>query len=609
MKFTVSLLLLLNLSLCTAARQGKINFTKIERMIPMRDGVKLFTAIYYPQNITGKFPILMERTPYSCSPYGQNNYPSHLGPGKLFTNEPYIFVYQDVRGRYMSQGKFEEMTPFIKHKKSNKDVDESSDTYDTIDWLLKNVGNNNGKVGIYGISYPGFYATASLPDAHPALKAVSPQAPVTDEFEGDDAYHRGAFFLMDNYSFMNDFDYPRNTTWKSYPAFCTQFINNAYNDYLEMGGIKNANRLCFNNKSKIWNEYLLHNTKDSYWEARNIRTHLHHIKPAVLVAGGWFDAEDLFGSLNTYKTIEQKNKKNNNLLIMGPWTHGAWARGKWNEFGTYDFHSNTSEYFQQLEHNFFTYYLQGTGTFNAAEATVFETGTNEWKKYTAWPPKNAKPVTWTLGTSYSLSFNNAASSGFDQYISDPSKPVPYLNTTSSERVNEYMVADQRFASQRKDVLSYQSPALQNDVTLTGPITADLFVSISNTDADFVVKLIDVLPDNPASENGNGAGGMQRLVRAEVLRGKFRNNFSKPRPFVPGKVTRVTYQLNDIAHCFKKGHKIMVQIQSSWFPLVDRNPQKFMNISIADNKDFSPETIKIYHDAKHPSAIKVLQLDK
>ncbi len=551
----------------------------------------------------------MERTPYSCSPYGETRYKSQLGPSKQFSNEAYIYVYQDVRGRYMSEGKFEEMTPYIKHKRSNKDVDESSDTYDTIEWLLKNVSNNNGKVGIYGISYPGFYATASLPGAHPALKAVSPQAPVTDEFEGDDAYHRGAFFLMDNYSFMNDFDYPRDSPWTSYPAFCTQFISNAYADYLQMGSIKNANDLCFNNKSKIWNEYLTHNTKDSYWQARDIRRHLQNVKPAVLVAGGWFDAEDLFGSLNTYKTIEQKNTKNNNRLIMGPWTHGAWASGKWSNFGTYDFRSNTSEYFQKIEHDFFAYYLQQKGTFNHAEATIFETGTNEWKEYTAWPPKNAKTVSWTLGSNRNFFLKKTSSTGYDQYTSNPTDPVPYLNTKSASRVNEYMIADQRFASQRKDVLSYESPVLQRDVTLTGPVTADLFVSISGTDADFVVKLIDVLPDDEANENGENVAGMQRLVRAEVLRGKFRNSFSKPEPFVAGKITKVNYQLNDIAHCFKKGHKIMVQIQSSWFPLVDRNPQKFMNISTANDKDFTPATIKIYHDAKHPSSIKVLQLEK
>jgi len=607
MKYLISFLLVLSLPPFLYANPGKVSFTKIERMIPMRDGTKLFTAIYFPDKAPGKFPILMVRTPYSCSPYGENNYRKQLGPGKLFDNDTYIYVYQDVRGRYMSEGKFEEMTPFIKNKKTNKDVDESSDTYDTIEWLLKNVNNNNGKVGIYGISYPGFYATASLPDAHPALKAVSPQAPVTDEFEGDDAYHRGAFFLMDNYSFMNDFDYPRDAPWTSYPPVCNQYISNAYVDYLKMGSIKNANKLCFNNKSKIWNEYLQHQTKDEYWQARDIRTYLQNIKPAVLVAGGWFDAEDLFGALKTYEAIEKKNVKNNNRLIMGPWTHGAWSRSKWDNFGTHDFHSNTSEYFQKLEHDFFEYYLQSKGTFNVAEATVFETGSNKWKEFATWPPANARPATWTLGSNKNLSLTKGFSAGYDQYISNPSDPVPYLNTNSAERDNEYMVADQRFASQRKDVLSYQSQTLQNDVTLAGAVTADLYVSISGTDADFVVKLIDVLPDNEGNENGKNVAGMQRLVRAEVLRGKFRNSWSKPEPFVSGKITRVTYQLNDIAHCFKKGHKIMVQIQSSWFPLIDRNPQKFMTIAKADDKDFVPETIRIYHDAKHPSAIKVLQL--
>lgn len=363
MKYIVPFLWLLNLSLCTSAKPDKITYAKIERMIPMRDGIKLFTSIYFPDNIVGKFPILMVRTPYSCSPYGETNYRNLLGPGNLFTNEPYIYVYQDVRGRYMSEGKFEEMTPHIKNKSSNKDTDESSDTYDTIEWLLKNVSNNNGKVGLYGISYPGFYAAAALPDAHPALKAVSPQAPVTDEFEGDDAYHRGAFFLMDNYNFLNHFDYPRDTTWTTYPAPCNQEITNAYTYYLQMGPIKNANKICFNNRSKIWNEYLQHQTKDEYWQARDICTHLQNIKPAVLVVGGWFDAEDLFGALKTYEAIERTNVKNNNRLIMGPWTHGAWSRARWNNFGTHDFQSNINEYFQKTEHDFFAYYLQGPGVF------------------------------------------------------------------------------------------------------------------------------------------------------------------------------------------------------------------------------------------------------
>jgi len=586
----------------------KDNYTKIERMIPMRDGVKLFTAIYIPKDDAGKYPFLIQRTPYSCRPYGENSYPSTLGPGKMFTNQPYIFVYQDVRGRYMSEGNFEEMTPHIDKKKSKKDVDESSDAFDTIDWLLKNVSNNNGKAGIYGISYPGFYATASLPGAHPALKAVSPQAPIADEFEGDDANHRGAFFLMDNYDFLNDFDHPRDRPWKSYPSICTQVILDAYSYYLDMGSLKRANEICYDNQSKIWNEYLQHTTKDAYWQARDIRKHLNNIKPAVLVTGGWFDAEDLFGALNTYGTIEKKNAKNNSRIIMGPWTHGGWARSNMTSYAGINLGSNTSEYFQNMEFDFFNYYLRSVGKFNAKEATIFETGTNAWKQYTAWPPKEALPATWYLTSNKGLSFVKIKNNkGSDEYISDPAKPVPYMDTRGSGRNNAYMAADQTFASERSDVLTYTSPVLTNDVTITGPITADLHISTTGTDADFVVKVIDVLPEGEKDVNGKNVGGVQRLVRAEVLRGKFRNSFSKPEPFVPGKVTHVKFNLNDVSHSFKKGHKIMVQVQSSWFPLVDRNPQKFLNIPQANREDFQKATIKIFHDAKHPSTIKVLQI--
>lgn len=591
----------------TTAQIANNGFTKIERMIPMRDGTKLFTAIYYPNNTATKFPFLMVRTPYSCKPYGDEIVRRLLGPSKLFRNDEYIYVFQDVRGRFMSEGKFEEMTPNISDKKSATAVDESSDTFDTIEWLISNISNNNGKVGIYGISYPGFYATASLPNAHPAIKAVSPQAPVTDEFEGDDAYHRGAFYLMDNYSFMNGFDFPRDTPWAAYPNFCDRQMVNAYDEYLKMGPIKNANLLCFQNKSKIWNEYLQHQTKDDYWLARDIRKHLQNIKPAVLVVGGWFDAEDLFGSLKTYEAIEKQNPVNNNRLIMGPWSHGAWSRDKWSSFGTLDFKANTNEYFQKMEYEFFNYYLKGTGNFKAAEATVFETGTNKWKAYKTWPPTDAKPMHWYLGSNKTLSFKTIISGGFDEYIADPANPVPYINTMENTRNNEYMIADQQFAAERKDVLTFESNVLQNEVTLAGPITADLFVSTTGTDADFVVKVIDVLPKNAEAENSKNVAGMQRLVRAEVLRGKFRNSFTKPEPFLPGKVTRITYTLNDVAHSFKKGHKIMVQIQSSWFPLVDRNPQKFMNIAAAGEEDFKAANISIYHSAKYPSAIKVLQL--
>ncbi len=355
-------------------------YTKKEAYITMRDGVRLFTSIYIPKDTSQQYPFMMERTPYSVAPYGENNYPGRLGPNPLFVSEKYIFVYQDVRGRHNSEGQFHEMTPAIDNKKDNTNVDESSDTYDTVDWLLKNIGHNNGNVGIWGISYPGFYATASLPNAHPAIKAVSPQAPVTDEFEGDDAYHRGAFFLMDNFSFENFFDAPRTAPRQQDPPLNDSIkIDDVYDFYLKTGALHNFNDLYFHNRAKIWNEYLEHNTKDAYWQARNIRPHLHNTKPATLVVGGWFDAEDMFGALNTYKAIEQQNQTNDNRLVMAPWTHGAWERSSWKSFAGLDFGQDLNPKFQQLEFDFFNHYLKGKNNFDAGEATLFITGSNQWK--------------------------------------------------------------------------------------------------------------------------------------------------------------------------------------------------------------------------------------
>ncbi len=576
----------------------KANYKKIESRIPMRDGVELFTAIYVPVDNSVAYPILMERTPYSCSPYGESNLNTRrLGPNKLFAEELYIFVYQDVRGRHMSGGTFLETTPAKDSKSSEKmDVDESSDTYDTVEWLLKNIKNNNGKVGIYGISYPGFYASAALPNAHPAIKAVSPQAPVTDEFEGDDAYHRGAFYLMDNFSFLNFFDHPRKTPWQEYPQVNDSIqIDDAFNFYLKTGALKNFNRLYFHNKSVIWNEYLAHDTKDAYWQERDIRTHLNQIKPATLVVGGWFDAEDMFGALNTYAAIEQQSTPNDNRLVMGPWTHGAWESKDWQKFEGYSFNSNTSAYFQKMELDFFNHYLKEKGTFNAAEATVFITGANAWRSFPEWPPKNVVQTKWLLDDSHRLLLEPAKTTGADSYVSDPSNPVPYLNKKSGDRLSEYMAADQKFASERNDVLHYTSNVLNNDVTLCGPLTAELYVALTGTDADFIVKVIDVLPDKNQT---------QQLVRAEVLRGKFRNSFQQPEPFVPGEITHVAFTLNDVAHSFLKGHHIMIQVQSSWFPLVDRNPQQFMRIPDAEDNDFKKATITVYHDNVHQSGLTV-----
>ena len=588
----------------------KDNYTKIDTAIIMRDGIKLYTVIYIPKDESQTYPFLMERTPYSAGPYGADKFPREVGPNAELMKEKYIFVNQDVRGRYMSEGTNLEVTPYIADKKTNKDIDESSDTYDTVDWLLKNIKNNNGRVGLAGISYPGFYATACLPGAHPAIKAVSPQAPVTDEFIGDDANHNGAFFLLDNFGFMNFFDMERNGPVRDYgkPVFNAS-IKDAYQFYLKMGNIKNTNGAkYYNNKSVIWNEYLQHDTYDAYWKARNIRPHLKNITVPTLVVGGWFDAEDLFGALHTYEAIEKQSPNNNNRLVMGPWTHGAWASDEWTRFATHEFGSNTSKYFQDsLETKFFNYYLKDKGNFTAAEATVFETGSNQWKDYATWPPKNTSPVEYFFNNQNKLSTKKENSkTGFDEYVSDPNKPVPYTNGIFGRRNNEYMTEDQRFAATRPDVVIFETDVLLEDMVLAGRIMTDLYVSTSSTDADFIVKLIDVLPDTATTAKGSLRGfsmaGLQRLVRAEVMRGKFRNNPEKPEAFIPNKITEVKFDLNDVAHTFKKGHKIMVQVQSSWFPLIDRNPQKFMRIPDATEKDFIKATIKIYHDAVNTSKI-------
>ncbi|MEO7461906.1 MAG: CocE/NonD family hydrolase [Ferruginibacter sp.] len=587
----------------------KDNFTKTEVYIPMRDGVKLYTAIYTPKISSGPMPFLMERTPYSSGPYGDTLFPRRLGPNEDLAKAGYIFVYQDVRGRYLSEGINLEVTPYLPVKKSKKDVDESSDTWDTIDWLLKNVKNNNGKVGIYGISYPGFYSTAALPGAHPALKAVSPQAPVTDEFIGDDANHNGAFFLMDNFSFMNYFGKPRTGPVKDYGKTVFPFgEKDMYRFFLELNTLDKTNaQPYFNDSSYIWNEYLQHDTYDAYWQARNIRPYLKNITIPTLVVGGWFDAEDLFGALQTYKSIETQSPVNKNYLVMGPWTHGAWASSDWNKYAALDFGSNTSKYFRDsLETPFFNYYLKGQGTFEASEASIFETGSNTWRHFKQWPPVNMVPTKYYFNEKGSLSTQATELRGSDEYLSDPNKPVPYTNGIFGSRNNDYMAEDQRFAGTRPDVLVYETGILENDVILAGNIVADLRVSLTGSDADFIVKLIDVLPDDePNFKNaprGFQMAGYQRLVRAEVMRGKFRDSYVKPAPFIPGKITTVKINLNDVAHNFKKGHRIMVQVQSTWFPLVDRNPQQFMRIPDAKAEDFQKAFIKIYHDEANASRI-------
>lgn len=498
------------------------NYTKREVYIPMRDGVKLFTAIYEPKDGIPA-PILMERTPYSCSPYGTNEFPRRLGPNTILLKEKYIIVYQDVRGRYKSEGNFQEMTPAIDHKKSKKDVDESSDTYDTVDWLIRNT-KSNGRVGIWGISYPGFYASASLPDAHPAIKAVSPQAPVTDEFIGDDCNHNGAFFLLDNFDFYNYFDGKRSENGEDYDPVFTAKTKNVYQFFQDMKTLQAANGPSFyNKKGIIWQQALDHDTYDDFWKSRNIRPHLKNVKPAVLVVGGWFDAEDMFGALRTYEAIEKQSPNNNNKIIMGPWTHGAWSAANWTKFGTYEFGGNLNQYYkEEIETKFFNYYLRDKGRFDAAEATVFETGSNQWKQYNQWPPAESKNTSYYFQSDQKLSTEKpAAAKSFDEYLSDPNKPVPYTDGIYSRRNNEYLAEDQRFASERPDVIFFKTDTLTEDMTITGRLHVNLCISTTSTDADFIVKLIDVLPENEPNPNPNPKnfqmGGYQRMVRAEVFR--------------------------------------------------------------------------------------------
>jgi putative CocE/NonD family hydrolase len=514
----------------------------------------------------------------------------------------------------MSEGEFVDDRPYIPDKKSKHDVDESSDTYDTIEWLVKNVENNNGKVGIYGISYPGFYATCGIIDSHPALKAASPQAPVTDLFIGDDTYHNGAFFLMGNFTFYANFGQvrPAPTTTPYYQTirFGTEdgyrfFLENTYGD-LKRNYIKDI--------VPMWDEMTEHYTYDEFWQSRTPLPHLKNVKPAVLNVGGWFDAEDMYGPLKTYDAIRKNNPGATNHLVMGPWPHGGWSRGNGDVFGNVHFESNTSEYYREnIELPFFNYYLKGRGSANISEINVFETGSNQWRSYDAWPPANARDAWLYLGDSNGLSFDKSTgeTGAYDEYVSDPAKPTPYTASTGMRVSRDYLIEDQRFAASRPDVLVFQTPALDDDVTLSGPLDVELYVSSTGTDADFVVKLIDVYPDSTRNHADTPPSirlsAFQQLVRGDVIRAKFRNSLVAPEPLTPGEVTKVPFELRDIAHTFKKGHRIMVQVQSSWFPLVDRNPNQFMDIFKAGAADYKKATHRIYVDGRQQSRIGVKRM--
>jgi len=610
-----------------AKRPAREAYTKYEYRIPMRDGARLFTTVYVPKDAARAYPFLMQRTPYSAGVraegelrYGVDWVPESLGPSREFEQAGYIFVSQDVRGRYMSEGVWQEMTPHGKARLEKGEGRESEDMYDTVAWLLKNIPNNNGKVGIWGISYPGFYAAASVIDSHPAIKAASPQAPIADLYMGDDSYHGGAFKLAANFDFYAAFTSAPNPT--PLPRTGVEFeygVTDAYDYFLKHRTLSNIAATMSAQQRELFMPNIEHDTYDAFWQSRAIGPHLKNVKAAVLTVGGWFDAEDAEGPFIVHRALEQQNKGGNHALVVGPWVHGGWARGDGARLGHVKFDAKTSEWFRrEVQFPFFEQHLKGVKPAKAlAPVTVFETGTNVWRHYDVWPPKPAKARTLYFGANGTLSWQQGATTGgVDEYVADPLRPVPYIGYPALGVPREYMVSDQRFAATRPDVLVYQSEVLEEDVTVAGPVLPTLFVSTTGTDADWVVKLIDVYPSaypTPQAERkGNDVGppnpslgGFQQLVRGNPLRGKFRNSYEKPEPFTPGKVEAISYELGQVNHTFRRGHRIMVQVQSSWFPLIDLNPQTFMRILEAKPEDFRKATQRVYRAPGTASGVEMM----
>lgn len=613
-----------------AKRSVREAYVKYEYRIPMRDGVHLFTAVYVPKDASRTYPFLMQRTPYSAGVraagelrYGVEWMPESLGPSPQFEQSGYIFVVQDVRGRYMSEGVWQEMTPHAKAGREPGEGVESEDMHDTVAWLLRNIPNNNGKVGIWGISYPGFYAAASAIDSHPAIKAVSPQAPIADLYMGDDSYHGGAFKLAANFDFYAGFTSAPNPTPLPKTRLAFDYgAADGYDYFLRHLTLSNIAATLSARQRELFMPNIEHDTYDAFWQSRAIGPHLRNVKAAVLTVGGWFDAEDAEGPFIVHRALERQNKGGNHALVVGPWVHGGWARGDGERLGHVRFDAKTGEWFRrQVQFPFFEQHLKGVKPERTlAPVTVFETGTNVWRSYDAWPPKPAQPRTLYFGPNASLSWQApaAAGAGYDEYVADPKRPVPYIGYPALGVPREYMVSDQRFAARRPDVLVYQSEVLEQDVTVAGPVLPQLFVSTTGADADWVVKLIDVYPDDyptPAPPRvGNDVGppsltlgGYQQLVRGNPLRGKFRNSYEKPEPFVPGKVEALDYELGQVNHTFRRGHRIMVQVQSSWFPLIDLNPQTFMRTLDAKPEDFQKATQRVYRAPGSASGLRLMVL--
>ncbi len=586
------------------------HYTKYEHRIPMRDGVRLFTRVYVPKDDAQTWPILLTRTPYALKPYGPDNYNGFNGTFAMLARDKFILVAQDVRGRYASEGEYVHVRPF-KPGKGARDTDESTDAWDTIDWLVKNVPNNNGKAGMFGISYPGFYTSMGMIDSHPALKAASPQAPIADWFMGDDLHHNGAFFLSQNvgffYSFEQKSDDPLRDGGKRF------VFNNpdGYDFFLRMGPLANSDTVLFKSAIPAWTEFLAHPNYDAFWQARNIRPHLKNIRCAVMTVGGWFDGEDLFGALETYRAAERQNAGITNLLVMGPWAHGDWGSKDGDKLGNVKFHAKTAAFYREhIELPFFRQFLKGDTNDPLPEAYVFVTGLNQWRRFDTWPPRTVREEKLYLHPRGNLAFTPPADGApaFDEYVSDPAKPVPFTLEVTTGYPRGYPVHDQRFAASRPDVLVYETAPLEEDLTFAGPLKVTLQVTTTGTDADWVVKLMDVYDADFPNPEPNPAyvvmGGYQQLVRGDVMRSRFRNSFEKPAAMTPGQLTKIEFTLPDVCHTFRRGHRVMVHVQSSWFPLVDRNPQTFVEIATAKPEDFQKATQRVYHTSHAASALTV-----
>ena len=596
----------------------KTNYDKAEYQVEMRDGIKLYTIVYTPKDHSEAYPILMQRTPYSIGPYGERM------RGRLSTNEKlekglFIFVFQDVRGKFMSEGEFVNMRPVLTAYSGKDDVDETTDTWDTVEWLINNIDNNNGKAGMYGTSYPGFYAVMGSINAHPAMVCASPQAPISDWFLWDDMHHNGALTLPLSFNFFQVFGKERpepTTQWGSRPQYTS---GDAYHFFLELGPLKNANENYLHGSIDFWNQFTEHPNYDSFWQSRSTLPHLNNITPAVLTVGGWYDGEDLSGALHTYLGIEHNNPNATNMLVMGPWTHGGWASPDYNDPSLIPFREVDKYFFlNEIEYPFFSYYLKGKGNMDLPEAWVFETGSDQWISYDSWPPAFVLEKRIWLEEDGSLSWNAPKKSGevYDEYISDPGKPVPYTAPFLSARSfynRQYLSEDQRFATTRPDVLVYSGQVLEEAMLLSGPVEVELFVSTTGSDADWVVKLIDVFPDTANQRGLNQreieVGGYQMLVRGDIFRGKYRNSFEHPEPFLAEEVCRVKFTLPDINHCFQKGHRLMIQVQSSWFPLFDRNPQTFTNIYKCDEDAFQKATHRVYRSKEYPTNLVLPMINR